>query len=87
MFHSKLFAGGLVAKSHPILCDPMDCSPPGSSVPKQEYLSGLPFLTPGDLPDPRIEPGSPELEGSSASSKLEVYCWATREDLTNYTST
>ena len=55
MYHSKLFAGGLVAKSHPILCDPMDCSPPGSSVPKQEYLSGLPFLTPGDLPDPRME--------------------------------
>ena len=25
---------------------------------KQEYWSGLPFLTPGDLPDPRIEPAS-----------------------------
>ena len=26
---------------------------------RQEYLSGLPFPTPGDLPDPRIEPVSP----------------------------
>ena len=28
---------------------------------KQEYWSGLPFPSPGDLPDPRIEPGSPAL--------------------------
>ena len=26
---------------------------------RQEYLSGLPFPTPGNLPDPRIEPMSP----------------------------
>ena len=25
----------------------------------QEYWSGLPFPSPGDLPNPRIEPGSP----------------------------
>ena len=29
--------------------------------PRQEYLSGLSFLSPGDLPDPRIEPVSPAL--------------------------
>ena len=28
---------------------------------RQEYWSGLPFLSPGDLPDPGIEPGSPAL--------------------------
>ena len=28
---------------------------------KQEYWSGLPFPSPGDLPDPGIEPGSPAL--------------------------
>jgi len=28
---------------------------------RQEYWSGLPFLSPGDLPDPRIEPTSPAL--------------------------
>ena len=26
---------------------------------RQEYWSGLPFPSPGDLPDPGIEPGSP----------------------------
>ena len=30
---------------------------------RQEYWSGLPFPTPGDLPDPGIEPGSPALAG------------------------
>ena len=31
--------------------------------PRQEYWSALPFLSPGDLPDPRIEPMSPVLAG------------------------
>ena len=29
----------------------------------QEYWSGLPFPTPGDLPGPRIKPASPALAG------------------------
>ena len=44
------------------LCNPMGCSPPGSSVlrfSRQESWSGLPFPPPGDLPDPEIEPMSP----------------------------
>ena len=47
-----------VAQSCLTLCDPMDCSPPGSSVhgiSKQEYWSELPFPPPGDLPNPGIE--------------------------------
>ena len=43
------------------LCDPMDCSPPGSSVHgifRQEYWNGLPFPSPGDLPDSGTEPMS-----------------------------
>jgi len=43
----------------------MDYSPPGSSVPgilRQEYWSGLPFLSSGDLPDPEIICTSPALE-------------------------
>ena len=28
---------------------------------RQEYWSGLPFPFPGDLPDPGVKPGSPEL--------------------------
>ena len=31
--------------------------------PRQEYWSKLPFPSPGDLPDPGIEPGSPALAG------------------------
>ena len=36
-----------------------------------EYWSGLPFLTPGDLPDPRIEPRSSSSQGDSLSSELQ----------------
>ena len=32
---------------------------------RQEYWSGLPFFSPGDLPNPRIEPRSPELQVDS----------------------
>ena len=32
---------------------------------RQEYWSGLPFLSPGDLPDPGIKPPSPSLQADS----------------------
>jgi len=32
---------------------------------RQEYCSGLPFLSPEDLPDPEIKPGSPALQVDS----------------------
>ena len=55
----------LVAKSCPTLCDLMDCSLPGSSVTgiSQVRKSGLPFPSPGDLPNPGIQPMSPSLAG------------------------
>ena len=34
-------------------------APPSTGFSRQEYWSGLPFPSPGDLPDPGIEPGSP----------------------------
>ena len=40
----------------------MDCSPPGSSVYGQRDC-GLPFPSPGGLPDLEIEPESPALAG------------------------
>ena len=62
--------------------DPMDCSPPGSSVrgfSRQEYWSGLPCPLPRDLPDPGIEPPSlmsaalaGEFFTTSATWELEV---------------
>ena len=36
---------------------------------RQEYWSGLPFPSPGDLPDPGIEPGSPTLQAESLLSE------------------
>jgi len=35
---------------------------------RQEYWSGEPFPSPGDLPDPGIEPRSPVLQADSLSS-------------------
>ena len=35
--------------------------PPSMGFSRQEFLSGLPFPSPGDLPDPGIKPGSPAL--------------------------
>ena len=36
---------------------------------KEEFWSGLPFPSPGDLPDPGIEPGSPALQADALPSK------------------
>ena len=46
-----------------ILCDPMDVAwqvPLSREFSRQEYWNRLPFPTPGDLPDPGIEPKSLE---------------------------
>ena len=36
---------------------------------RQEYWSGLPFPSPGDLPDPGIEAGSPTLQADALPSE------------------
>ena len=56
--------GMLVTQSCLTLCDPMDYSPPGSSVYGilQEYWSELSFPPPGDAPHPETEPGSLALQ-------------------------
>ena len=56
----------LVAQSCLTLCDPLDYSPKAPlfmGFSRQEYSSGLPFLSPGDLPNTGIKPVSPELAG------------------------
>ena len=53
-------------------CDPMDYSPPGSSVHgilQQEYQRGQPFPSPGDLPNPELEPRFPALQADSLTSE------------------
>ena len=51
--------GSQVNQSHPTLCD----------FSSQEYWSRVPFLSPGELPDPGIEPGSPALRADSLPSE------------------
>ena len=49
-----------------LFCDPrtvVDQAPLSMGFSKQEYWSGLPFPSPGDLPDPGTEPTSPTLAG------------------------
>ena len=63
----------IVAQSCLTLCDPVDYSPPGSlsmGFSRQEYWSGLPFLSPGALPNPGIQPRSPALQADSLLSEL-----------------
>ena len=67
------YVGGLVAKPCPTLGNPMDCSLPGSlskGFSRQEYWSGLPFTSPGYLPHPGIEPGSPALQADFSPTEL-----------------
>ena len=58
-----------IAKSYPTLLQTpwtVACQAPLSGVfPRQEYWSGLPFLSSGDLPDPGIKPVSPALQADS----------------------
>ena len=59
--------GGLVAESCPTLGTP--CAVAGQALSmgfsRQEYWSELPFPSPGDFPDPGIEPQFPALRGDS----------------------
>ena len=65
--------GGLVTKLCPTLVTPcmVDCQAPLSvGFSRQEYWSGLPFPSLGDLPDPEIEPGSPLLQADTLPTEL-----------------
>ena len=47
-------------------------APPSMGFSRQEYWSGLPFPSPGALPNPGIEPGSPALQADSLPTELGV---------------
>ena len=64
---------GEVAKLCPTLVTPwtVACQAPLSmGFSRQEYWSGLPFPSTGDLLDPEIEPGSPTLQADSLPTEL-----------------
>ena len=68
-------------QSYPTLCNPMDYSPPGSSVhgiPKQEYLSGLPHPPLGESSPPKDQN---HVSCVSCIGRQILYHWATREAL------
>ena len=57
--------GGLVARSCPTLATPWTVThqaPVSIGLSRQEYWNGFPFPSPGDLPNPGIQPGSPVLQ-------------------------
>ena len=54
-----LTTGGVIARQAPL----------SMGFPRQEYWSGLPFPSPGDLPDPGIEPVAPALQVDSLPSE------------------
>ena len=57
----------------PTLCDKMCCSLPGSSVQGiSQARSGLSFSSPGDLPNPGIEPVFPELASGFFTTEPHV---------------
>ena len=63
----------LVAQLCLSLCDLIDYNPPKSSVygiSRQEYWSGFPFPSPGNLPDPGIDLRSPTLRADFLPSEL-----------------
>ena len=70
----QLYRGGvLVAKLCPTLVTPLTvaCQAPLSmGFSRQEYWSGLPFPSPGDLPDLGIEPQSPASQADSLPTEL-----------------
>ena len=66
--------GGLVAESCMSLIAPwtVACQAPLSmGFSRQEYWSGLPFPSPGDLPHPGIKPRSPTLQADSLPIELQ----------------
>ena len=66
--------GGLVAKLCLTLVTPwtIACQAPLSSrFSRQEYWSGLPFPSPGGLPDPGIEHGSPAVQADCLLTELQ----------------
>ena len=69
--------------------------PPSMGFPRQEYWSGLPFPSPGHLPNLGIEPGSPALQADSLPSEppgnlyycschllytIEILLWSRADD-------
>ena len=65
VFFTKIKSEVVVTAACTVACQ----APLSMEFSSQEYWSGLPFPSPGNLPDPRIEPGSPALQADSLLSE------------------
>ena len=66
-----------VAQSCSTLCDPWTVAyqaSPSMEFYRQEYWSGVPFPSPGHLPDPGMEPRSPALQADALPSETPGKC-------------
>ena len=71
--YTLLYLSGLVAKSCLTVATPWTVvhrTPLYIGFSRQEYWSGQPFPSPGHLPKPGIEPGSPALQADSLLTEL-----------------
>ena len=77
-----------IVKSCPILCNPKTAArqaPLSMGFSRQEYWRGLPFLAPGDLPDPGMETAclvSPALAGEFFTTEPHEAVSTHRDDIT-----
>ena len=65
--------GGLATKPCLTLATPWTVAhqaPLSMGFSRQEYWRGLPFPSPGNLPYPGVEPGSPALQADSLPTEL-----------------
>ena len=79
-----------VAQSCPTLCDPTNCSPPGSSVHgilQARILEWIAIPFSRDLPDPGVEPGAPALQEDPLPSEVQgksTLPWWTRKGQSSF---
>ena len=78
LFHSYNMWNGI---SHSVVSDSFATprtvahqAPLSMGFSRQEYWSGLPFPSPGDLPDPGMEPVFPELAGRLFTAEPQYKC-------------
>ena len=66
-----MFAAAKSRQSCLTLCNPIIAchTTPSMGFSRPGYWSGLPFPSPGDLPDPGIEPGTPALPADALTSE------------------
>ena len=71
-FPGIIYSHSSVAQSCPTVCDPMDCSLPGSSVHgifQAIVLEWIAIFFSSRLPNPGIKPGSPTLQADALPSE------------------